>query len=273
VTTPEAMEHFKRQVLRDGPRLGPADTFGFQCHKGLSCFNECCHDVNLFLSPYDVLRFKSRLGMKSGEFLRRHTIIPFGQSQKYPVVILKMLDDERKSCPFLREPHGCSVYSDRPWACRMYPLGQAAAAPKGEKDESFYFVMSEPFCHGAEAGAQWTVRQWIEDQGIEPYDRAGQGFQRLAQRSPAPGGEELSPQAMDMLFMACYDLDRFRRFVFETSFLEKFDVEPRVIEAIRTDDAELLELGFQWIRFSLWREPAMKLRPEALRAKSDRKAP
>jgi len=44
---------------------------------------------------------------------------------QYPVILLQMRDNEKKSCPFVTA-EGCSVYPDRPWACRMYPLGLAS---------------------------------------------------------------------------------------------------------------------------------------------------
>ena len=66
----------QEQILQDRPRMGPDDTFRFGCHPGVSCFNHCCSDVNIFLSPYDVLRMRKRLGMGSGEFLEKHVILP-----------------------------------------------------------------------------------------------------------------------------------------------------------------------------------------------------
>ena len=56
-----------------------------------------------------------------------------------------------------------------------------------------------------------------------------------------------------MFYMACYDLDRFRRFVFETRFLELFEVDEARVEAMRSDDQELLDFAIQWLRFRLFR--------------------
>ena len=55
----------EEEILEDQARLGPQDTFRFRCHPGVSCFNTCCADVNIFLSPYDVLRLTERLGLTS----------------------------------------------------------------------------------------------------------------------------------------------------------------------------------------------------------------
>jgi hypothetical protein len=60
--------------------------------------------------------------------------------------------------------------------------------------------------------------------------------------------------------MACYDLDRFRRFIFETRFVQLFDIDEARVEALQTDDQELLDFAVQWLRFSIFGERSMKLR-------------
>jgi hypothetical protein len=77
----------------------------------------------------------------------------------------------------------------------------------------------------------------------------------------------LSPEKLDMYYMACYDLDRFRRFVFETRFLNLFEIDEARVEAIRTSDEDLLELAIQWLRFSLFGERSMKIKPSVLEAR------
>ena len=52
------LDKFKEAILKEYPRLSPESKFRFSCHKGLSCFTQCCGDVNIFLTPYDVLRLK-----------------------------------------------------------------------------------------------------------------------------------------------------------------------------------------------------------------------
>ncbi len=50
------------------------DCIHFHCHSRLPCFTTCCRDVNIFLSPYDILRLKNRLAMPSGDFIERYTV-------------------------------------------------------------------------------------------------------------------------------------------------------------------------------------------------------
>lgn len=262
------LRNLEEKLLEDSPRLSLDDEFKFGCHPGVSCFNRCCHDVNIFLSPYDVLRLKNRLGMTSTEFLDKYALLPVQKEMKTPVVVLRMNDDETKSCPFLNED-GCSVYADRPWPCRMYPLGMAAQkdTSDGWGGEKFYFLLQEEACKGFGEDTEWTVRQWLDDQGIYEYDRWGDGYKELTlhqffEREDAA----LSPEKMHMLFTACYDLDRFREFVFESTLLDRFEIDEEFVEDMRTDDEELLRFGYLWLQFSLFGEKTMRVKPEVAEA-------
>ena len=65
------------------------------------------------------------------------------------------------------------------------------------------------------------------------------------------GDRGLDSPALKMAFMACYNVDKFRDFVFNSSFLSRFDVNKDRMEKIQSDDATLLIFGFDWVRFFL----------------------
>ena len=57
------------------PNLKEGDTkISFRCYKGIKCWNSCCSNIDISLTPYDVIRLKNRLGMKSWDFLREYTV-------------------------------------------------------------------------------------------------------------------------------------------------------------------------------------------------------
>ena len=265
--TQDPREMLQEKILADHPRLGPDDKFTFGCHPGVSCFNKCCSDVNIFLSPYDVLRMKRRLGMTSGEFLDKYALLPVQKDMKTPVVMLRMSDDEEKNCQFLTEG-GCGIYTDRPWPCRMYPLGLAAQkdTPDGWRGDRFYFLLQEQGCLGLDESNEWTVREWLDDQGIDEYDEWGEAYKELTLHEFFEDGGTLSPEKMHMLFTACYDLDKFREFVFKSTLLERFDVDEDFVEEMRYDDEALLRFAFLWLRFSLFGEATVKPKPGILDA-------
>ncbi len=259
---PASFNRLKEAIFQEYDRLKEEDTFRFGCHPGVPCFNLCCTDVNIFLSPYDILRMKNRLGITSQEFLDRYTLMPMDAKQHYPVVLLKMLDDEALSCPFVEKDVGCTIYEDRPWPCRMFPVGKAS--PKMEEAKPFYFLMHEEVCKGWDEPTEWTVRGWIEDQQVQPFDEWGERWKELTLHDFFGEGGKLTPPQMEMFHMVCYNLDKFRAFVFESSFLDRFEVEPDRVERMRAGDEALLEFGFEWLRFALFREPVIKVREEAI---------
>lgn len=250
--------------LRGKRKVAAEDTFNFGCHSDLPCFNQCCADVNIILTPLDVLRLARRIGMGTTEFLETHAMVPITKDLQLPVVMLKMGSEPEKKCSFVGEA-GCSVYEDRPWACRMYPVG--VASPKeGSAESKFYFLMKEDVCQGHGKGKTWTVRSWMEDQGASEYDELGEAFKAVTLHDFFQRGGRLEPAKMDMFFMACYKTDAFRRFVFETSFLRKFDEDAAVVERARTDDVALLQIAFRWLRFCLFGEKTLAIKEHVTEA-------
>ena len=61
-----------------------------------------------------------------------------------------------------------------------------------------------------------------------------------------------NPKIQQMTFMALYNLDKLREFVFQSSFLDRLEVEPERIEKIKQDDHELLIFAYDWIKFGLF---------------------
>lgn len=260
------LETLKKTILEQYPRLSADANFQFACHPGVSCFNQCCSDVNIFLTPYDVLRLKNHLGISSQEFLDRYTQLVADRKQQLPAVQLRMTETEDKKCHFVDSEKGCTVYENRPWSCRMYPVGQAS--PKESEnnvDEKFYFILHEEVCQGFEEGKTWTISDWMKDQGVGVYDEFGEMFKEITFHSFFDQGKVLTPQKVEMFFLACYNLDRFKDFIFDTTFLKRFEVEESRLDKIKTDDEALLKFGFDWVKFSLFGEKTIKIKSELLK--------
>ena len=249
-------------------KLNINDDFCFSCKSEYPCFNQCCTDVNIFLTPYDVLRMRKRLDMSSEDFLNKHTIQPFTKEQKLPVVILKLLEDDKKSCPFVKE-EGCSIYEDRPWSCRMYPIGLASQKAKTEDPgNEFYFLQKDDFCHGITTDQEWTVKSWMDDQGVEPYDKASSLYREIVLHPFFEKGHDLTPPKMEMFHTVFYNHDKFREFILESTFLKRFEIAKETLEAIKVDDMKLMEFGVDWLKFSLFGEDTMKIKGEVTEEKN-----
>ena len=239
------------------------DTFSFHCHAGLSCFNLCCRNLNLFLYPYDVIRLKQRLGITSDQFIEQYVDIVLRPSNFFPEVLLRMAENEQKTCPFLTD-QGCSVYPDRPDACRTFPVEHGAFYDAETRTtDIIHFFRPPDFCMGQHENRTWTVQTYAQDQDAVTYNKMTARWAKLKRLFHAdPWGKEGpdGPRAK-MAFMAAYNTDRFQAFILESSFLKRYKVKSAILRKIREDEAELLKFGFEWIKFYLWGIKTKYLRP------------
>jgi hypothetical protein len=233
------------------------DDLCFDCNPNVPCFNTCCRNVNIFLTPADILRIRKRLDMGSAEFLDKYTIAIVSQTTGLPLVLLKMRETEAKECPFVG-PEGCTIYADRPWSCRLYPLDY-------DTEADCYKVMADRSkCLGFEEGRVWVVEDWLAKQGVLYPKELDRYYSETTARLEFPKDKIENPQLVRMFYMASYDLDTFRRFVFESRFLKIFDISEDLVERIKTDDEELARLAFLWLKFGLSDKNALPLRPEVI---------
>jgi Fe-S-cluster containining protein len=245
-------------------QLQDGEGFSFRCHEGLACFTKCCRNLNLFLYPYDVLRLKNGLNTSSDRFLDTYVDVVLRESNYFPDVLLRMADNDHKTCPFLSES-GCMVYPDRPDTCRTFPLEQGIMfdGRKG-KASDVYFFKPPDFCLGQYEPQVWTSESWAEDQGAVLYHKMTARWAEvkgLFRLDPWSAEGPYGPKAK-MAFMASYNIDRFRDFVFQSTFLKRYRVKKEVLKKIEGDDVELMKFGFGWVKFFVWglKNPYLKVR-------------
>jgi Fe-S-cluster containining protein len=237
--------------------------FNFRCYPGIKCFTKCCSNIDIMLTPYDVLRLKNRLEMTSGEFLDKHTMMRIDDKSTQPYAYLKM-EGEEKLCPFLGTvDEGCTVYEDRPVSCRYYPVGQGTLKKREGEDmthEEFYFFVREPHCKGYEEDTEWTIAGWREDQKSAHWDEMNRGWKEVMMRRNLPGKPGLDEMKQMQFFMASYDLDRFRHYVFDSRFLDLFEIPEDEVKAMREDEVALMKFAFKYVKFLLMMEETLKLK-------------
>ncbi len=232
--------------------------FRFSCHKGLECYKTCCGKINIFLTPYDVVRIKNRLGITSAEFLAAYTKIVELKRTRLPFFMLNVDDDG--SCPFVAE-EGCSIYSDRPLVCRYYPIGLGVLKSTEVEGGDFYFQIKEPFCRGFEEDREWTVRQWRTAQEIDLYDAVNsEWFDIILNKKLRAANLDPDEKSQRLYMMCSFDVDSFRKFVFESRFLELYDVDEARVESIGKDEVELLKFAHSWLKGALFGENTVPLK-------------
>jgi Fe-S-cluster containining protein len=234
--------------------------FRFRCHKDIECFTRCCKKLNLLLTPYDIIRLKNRLSLSSDIFLENYTVTRLDDRSRFPMVYLKMREDTAKSCPFVTS-EGCTIYEDRPGACRIYPLGRAATKPEGKRDAiERFFLVSEDHCLGFNEDTEWTLEEWMGNEGLYEYNEVNDKWMEIITSTGSIGEEKDMTKKIQMFSMASYNVDRFREFIFKSRFLELFEVEPGLIDKLASDDKELIIFAFRWLRFSLFGEKTIGLK-------------
>jgi Fe-S-cluster containining protein len=238
--------------------------FQFNCHKGIACFNECCKSIDITLTPYDIVRLKRRLGMSSKEFVARHTV-PF-EMDAHGLPGLKMATKPGAGeCVFLTQ-EGCSVYQDRPAACRYYALGNMAVRKKDSSDvEDVYFVVKEPHCLGHQEPVKQTVGEYRKNQGIDKYDEMNREWRDivLKKRSSGPTVGKPSSRSMQLFDMCSYDMDSFREFIQSEGFQAVFDLDADQQARLKSDEDALLSFAFRFLKQVLFGEKSIPIKEGA----------
>jgi hypothetical protein len=67
----------------------------------------------------------------------------------------------------------------------------------------------------------------------------------------ARSGKPVSPKFRDHYYQGAYNLDWFKGYIFDTDFLKVFEVEPELLEHLRTDEEELLRFAFRYLKYML----------------------
>ena len=233
-------------------RLERGDSFTFACHKDLRCFNACCRNKHLPLSPYDVLRLKRALQVHSDRFLVEYAAYALDPRSGFPIISLRMREDQERSCPFVTA-EGCGVYENRPTACRLFPLGRASGIAKsGESRDRFFFLQDLPVCLGGGENRTWVVDEWLKDQGLLPYLAINDKMLDLLFHPKREVGKPLDEEQLRKLIVACYNLDEFRGFVEKTNLLTSCGIDEETRSRIRKEDTALLMFGFAYLTTTLF---------------------
>jgi Fe-S-cluster containining protein len=230
-----------------------SSNFKFSCHSELGCHNDCCREADIFLTPYDMLRMKNALGIDSGEFLKKYTGMILDDVGP-PVFFLEMENDGKKSCHFLGE-EGCEIYEERPGRCRAFPL-EAVGAGNYKLADGFK-------CLGIEEGEEYTLKSWKKHQGIDAYNEMDDLFKEITLDKKLIKKDMHDPNLLQMFFMV-FDLDKFKRFIFESKFLDVFDVGRDEIKRMKESEAELLKFAINWLKFGLIDKEALKVKDSVL---------
>jgi Fe-S-cluster containining protein len=236
----------------------------FRCHKDIECFNACCRNIDIMLTPYDIIRLKQRLGITSSEFLKKYTYpFEFGKNSLVGVKLDPVAGGT--ACQFMTD-EGCSVYEDRPTSCRYYPVGLLSTRRADENiDRASYALVQEDHCKGHFEDREITIRDYRKEQGVEEYDDHGRAWRQLVlkMKSAGPSIGSLTKTSLKFFFMASYDLDRFREFIKSEGFSATFEIDDELRQKLYDDELELMRFGDRMIRQIMFGEETITKKDDA----------
>jgi len=266
----EIVEHYQSPVKP--VELSKDHKFSFRCHPEVACFNACCKNIDIQLTPYDIYQLKNHLGISSAEFLAQYTV-PFEMdSHGMPGVKLRHVSDENPACHFVRD-EGCSVYTMRPTACRYYPVGLLSIRKEGSPtDADSFFMVKEAHCLGHNEANELSIEQYRIEQGVTEYDDINREWRQivLKKRSAGPAIGKPSVRSYQLFFLASYNLDSFGHFVQSKGFKDTYLLPTETYAQMETDQLALLKFAFRFLKQVLFGEMTIPLNPEAESKRSQR---
>ena len=255
----ETVTHEPPLLPQNVTRIEADEVFTFACHPGVSCFTECCRELELALTPYDCLRLKQATGLTSSELLDRYVIQEQDSGETFPRFYLTMVDDGRASCVFVG-PQGCTIYPNRPAACRTYPMCRAASRLSDGGIDIFHVLIREAHCLGFAEQQEHTATSYDQDQGLEHYNRFNDALTAILQHEQVRQGRQFSPEEIELFTLSLYDLDRFRDKLLAGELStpgprkdHHSEHDPKEHTDLPPDDEALLFWGMNWLQSRLFK--------------------
>jgi uncharacterized protein len=163
--------------------------FGFSCSRCLAC----CRNKKIQLNPYEIARLADNRGLSTAGLISQYTtsggaFLRFGQDG---------------ACVFLNG-QGCSVHSDRPLVCRLYPLGRRV---EFSGPETFSQIDPDKECKGI-FHEEGSIEDYLEEQGALPFMCAADKYLELLWfLLDILSGHKIEPSEAKAIVQVVRDLD------------------------------------------------------------------
>ncbi len=233
--------------------LKPEDKFVFQCQM---CGN-CCRNrlESIRLTGADVFHIAKQLKISVPEAVKKFTTFSIGKDSKLPLLYLRERLDG--SCSLLRKGK-CTVQSEKPAVCAIYPLGRMVI----DKDQHYSYFTQPNYCLGdvghtngevlsklpqdkaqailnapALKSATYSLEEWLSMFHIRPREKEHLAWNKLAMtcsafiRKAIERTEPVEERAIEVL-QAMYFHALYTDFRTDTAFLPQLQKNLAGVEAL-----------------------------------------
>ena len=138
-------------------------TIRLRCHRGIACWNASCRNIDLSLTPYDILRLKRRPRPTASEFPERYTV-PYRMEQDGIAGVKRGPVAEGTACQCM-VLEDCAVYGDRPTACGYCPVAPHSLRRQEESTgRDSYALVKAPHCLDHDEPHEITIGDYRREQ-------------------------------------------------------------------------------------------------------------
>lgn len=146
-------------ILIAGEEVSPlagTEPFHLSCDKD-GCVNNCCtKSAPVVLNPYEIEMICRAAGLAYDDFL---DTVETGRLNGFPMIMLP----RDPACHFWTGT-GCGIYSARPLACRLFPLGRVF-----HEGRSHIVLPTRNICIGVSKQAGGSVAEYLSKQDVGIY--------------------------------------------------------------------------------------------------------
>lgn len=137
--------------ITDGKLYNINDMAKVGCDDCKGC-SKCCRDMgnSIILDPLDVQRILNRLGARFEELL----IDKFELNMVDGIILPNLKMNPSGACPFLGDDERCTIHSERPGICRIFPLGRLY------ENNDFSYILQVHECP-KEPKTKVKIKNWI----------------------------------------------------------------------------------------------------------------
>ncbi len=200
--------------ISDGKRYQLTDMVKADCDGCKGC-SDCCHGMgnSVILDPLDFYRISSRLGLRFEALLGDKLELNIVDGVILPN--LRMADNEDEACAFLDAEGRCSIHSDRPGICRIFPLGRVY------EEGSFSYILQTHECKKANK-SKVKVGKWIDTPDIkrnQSFIQDWHDFLKDVQAELLMRGEDTYIKKITMQILQCFYVEPYMQ---DADFYQQF---------------------------------------------------